>query len=51
VYRTTVGVVSGIVDELIVEGQRRAFSNVVGVIAFDDFLRLIVQCSIADEKT
>jgi hypothetical protein len=38
-----IGIVSGIGDELIVEGKRCPFVEAVGVIGFEDLLRTIVE--------
>ena len=47
---TTIGVVSGIGDELIVESQRRPFVEAIGVVGFDDFLSPIVELAVADQN-
>src|SRR5207245_1948192 len=46
-----VGIVSGIVDELIVEGERRPFVEAVGVVRFEDLFPPIVELPIADQNT
>src|ERR1700730_17058051 len=48
--RSPVGIVSGIVDELIVEGERCPFVEAVGVIGFEEFLGAIVELTIADQN-
>jgi len=46
-HRSTVGVVSGVRDELVVEGQHRPFVEATGVIGFDYLLRAVVERAIA----
>src|ERR1700758_5038818 len=48
--RSPVGIVSGIVDELIVEGQRRPLVEAVGVVGFEDLLGGIVELAIPDQN-
>src|ERR1700726_804581 len=48
--RSPVGIVSGIVDELIVEGERRPFVEAVGIIGLEDLLGAIVELAIADQN-
>ena len=47
--RSPVGIVSGVVDELIVERERYPFVEAVGIIDFEDLLGAIVELSIADQ--
>src|SRR6516162_69064 len=47
--RTPIRIVSGIVDELIVEGERRPFVEAVGIVGFEDPLGAIVELAIADQ--
>src|SRR4051794_17947109 len=50
VHRAAVGVVGRAGDELIVEGQRRRFVDLVGVIGFEDFLFAVVQRAGASQE-
>src|SRR5216683_5633077 len=50
-YGATVGIVSGIVDELVVEGKRCPFVEAVSVIRFEDFFSPIVELAVADQNT
>ena len=42
-YGSAVGIVSGIVDELVVEGKRRPCVEAVGVVRFEDFFSPVVE--------
>ena len=46
-----VGIVSGIADELVVEGKRRPFVEAVGVVRFEDLFPLVVKLSVANQDT
>src|SRR5215207_4952465 len=48
--RAAIGVVAGIVDELIVEGQRRPFIEAVSVVGFDDLLSAVVELAVANQN-
>src|ERR1700680_3082800 len=48
--RSTVGVVGGIGDELIVERQRAPFVEVIGIECLEDFLFAVVQLAITDQQ-
>src|ERR1700681_4682370 len=48
--RSPVGVVGGIGDELVVEGQRAPFVEVIGIIGLEYFLFAVVQLAITDQQ-
>src|SRR3954467_6673839 len=47
--RTAVGVVGGVVDELVVGGEGQVFIDGVGIVGLDDGLAAIVQRAVADQ--
>ena len=50
-YGATIGIVSGIVDELVVEGERRPLVEAIGVIGFEDLLSPVIELAVASEET
>ena len=49
-YRSTIGVVSRVGDELIVKRCRRPLVDIVGIERLENFLFAVVERSIPDEK-
>ena len=47
--RSAGGVIGGIVDKLIIEGETRPCVKAVGVVSLENLLRLITKCAIADQ--
>ena len=47
--QSPVGIVCGIDNQLIIEGERYPFVEAVGIIGFEDLLRSIVELAIADQ--
>src|SRR5579871_369544 len=48
--RPAIGVVGGVVDELIIGGEGHALADRIGVIGFENLLRTIVQLAITDQQ-
>src|ERR1700688_630626 len=48
--RSAVGIVAGIVDELIVKAERGPLVEAVGIIGFENLLGAIVELAIADQN-
>src|SRR5215210_5553878 len=49
--RPAVGIVSGIGDELVVEGKRHRFVEAVRIVGLEDFFSPVIELSVANENT
>ena len=48
--RAAVGVVRGVDEELIIEGQRRRFVDLVGIIGLQNFFFAVIELAVANEQ-
>src|SRR5215210_3562571 len=46
-----IGIVSGVIDELIVEGQCRPFAEAIRIIGLNDLLSPIIELAVANQNT